>query len=134
MDLMALRDRYRKIEGDWQKRLDDLKQQNLKDVEVLGEKHKQAEALLVEAKDEIRNSILDAIEKERLKMEQLHTTDLENKERQHTQNLQKQKVLLEAETRHLEDQLSHQSELKAVLDKLQQKTVDVSEIVQSNLK
>ena len=134
MDLMALRDRYRKIEGDWQKRLDDLKQQNLKDIEVLGEKHKQAEALLVEAKDEIRNSILDAIEKERTKMEQLHTTDLENKERQHTQNLQKQKVLLEAETRHLEDQLSHQSELKAVLDKLQQKTVDVSEIVQSNLK
>lgn len=39
-----------------------------------------------------------------------------------------------AETKHLEEQLNHQAELKQVLDKLQQKTVDVSEIVQSNLK
>ena len=42
--------------------------------------------------------------------------------------------MLLAETKHLEEQLSHQSELKQVLDKLQQRTVDVSEIVQSNLK
>jgi len=67
-------------------------------------------------------------------MDDLHTADLDQKVKQHNLNLTEQKKLLLAETRHLEEQLSHQSELKSVLDKLQQRTVDVSEIVQSNLK
>ena len=67
-------------------------------------------------------------------MDDNHRLDLDHKEKQHAQNLQEQKKLLMTETRHLEEQLSHQSELKQVLDKLQQRTVDVSEIVQSNLK
>ena len=59
---------------------------------------------------------------------------MDHKEKQHTQNLAEQKKLLMAETKHLEEQLNHQSELKKVLDKLQQRTVDVGEIVQSNIR
>jgi len=43
VDFQALRDRHRKLEGDWQKRVDDTKQQNHGDYQKLLEKHKQAE-------------------------------------------------------------------------------------------
>jgi len=49
--LQALKDRYRKIEGDWQQRIDDNKAQNLSDFEKLMKKHKEAENLLNETKD-----------------------------------------------------------------------------------
>jgi len=90
--------------------------------------------MLVEGKDQIRDSIQDALDKERSKMDEIHKADLQHKETQHTLNLLEQKKLLEQETKHLEDQLGHQTELKSVLDKLQRRTVDVGEIVESNIK
>lgn len=76
-DLQGLKDRYRKIEGDWQKRIDDSKSQNLTDLEKLVKKHKEAETLLVENKDQIRNSIQETLDKERLRMDELHKVDLD---------------------------------------------------------
>ena len=84
----------------------------------LSEKHKQAEILLVEAKDSVRDSIQDAVNRERQKMEEMHKEDLAMKEKQHAENLIEQKKLLAQETKHLEDQLNHQNQLKSVLDKL----------------
>lgn len=104
------------------------------DVQTITEKHKQAELMLIETKDQVGDSIPEALEKERAKMEEMHRADLAQKEKQHLANLAEQKKLLEQETKHLEEQLAHQTELRAVLDKLQQRTVDISEIVQSNLK
>ena len=72
----------------------------------------------MDSKDNVRNSIQDSLDKERMKIEELHKLDLEHKEKQHSQNLLEQKKLLLTETKHLEEQLSHQSELKSVLDKL----------------
>ena len=128
-DLQALRERHRKLENDWQKRIDESKQESRDDHVKLQEKHKQAETMLIEGKDQIRDSIQDALDKERSKMDEIHKADLQHKETQHTLNLLEQKKLLEQETKHLEEQLGHQTELKSVLDKLQQRTVDVGEIV-----
>lgn len=59
--------------------------------------------MLIEAKDAVRDSIQTALDKERAKMDEIHKTDLAQKEKQHNQNLQEQKKLLEAETKHLEE-------------------------------
>lgn len=118
VDFQALRDRHRKLEGDWQRRIDDTKQQNHGDYQKLLEKHKQAESMLIEAKDAVRDSIQSSLDKERAKVDEIHKADLAQKEKQHNQNLLEQKKLLETETKHLEEQLGHQTELKAVLDKL----------------
>jgi len=95
MDLQALRDRHRKLEGDWQKRLDDTKLHDHDDVQRINEKHKQADLMLVDVKDRIRESIQEFIERERSKVEEMHKADLLQKERQHTSNLSEQKKLLE---------------------------------------
>jgi len=133
-DLQAQRDRHRRLEADWQRRLDDTKELFHQDLQTINEKHKQAEFMLTDAKDQVRDSIQDALARERAKMDEMHKADLFQKEKQHLANLAEQKKLLEQETRHLEEQLAHQTELRAVLDKLQQRTAGISEIVQSNLK
>ena len=74
--------------------------------------------MLIEAKDAVRDSIQSSLDKERAKVDEIHKADLAQKEKQHNQNLLEQKKLLETETKHLEEQLGHQTELKAVLDKL----------------
>jgi hypothetical protein len=51
-------------------------------------------------------------------MEEMLKEDLAMKEKQHAENLIEQKKLLAQETKHLEDQLNHQNQLKSVLDKL----------------
>lgn len=74
--------------------------------------------MLTSEKDDLTKSTPSAIEKERLKMEQLHNTDLEAKQRQHIDNMESLKRQLEGETRTLRDQLDQQHELKAVLEKV----------------
>ena len=59
--------------------------------------------MLVEAKDAVRDSIQTTLDKERAKVDEIHKVDLAQKEKQHNQNLQEQKKLLEAETKHLEE-------------------------------
>lgn len=90
-----MRERHRKIEAEWQKRIDDEKEQNRKDVDRIMEKHKLAENLLVNAKDAIRSSVQTSLQKERTRMEELRDADLKHKEKQHAANLVEQKKILE---------------------------------------
>lgn len=94
-DLQALRERHRKLEADWQRRIDESKQENREDQIKLQEKHKQAESMLIEGKDQVRDSVQDALDRERSKMDEIHKADLQHKETQHTLNLLEQKKLLE---------------------------------------
>jgi len=106
-EMVSIKDRSRKIEAEWMQRIDDTKRQNQLDFEKLIEKHTQASTLLVDQKDAIRNSIQDTLDKERMKLDEIHRLDLEHKDRQHSQNLIEQKKLLVTETKHLEEQLNH---------------------------
>ena len=90
--------------------------------------------MLVEAKDALRDGISAAVAREQERARELHESDLAERARQHALNLEDQKKHLQAETDNLADQLKQQSELKDVLDKLQQKTMAVQEVVQTNLK
>ena len=74
--------------------------------------------MLIGLKDKIRDSIQEAVDNERKKVEDMHKSDLAAKGKQHAANLIEQRKLLDQETKHLEAQLAHQTELRAVLDKL----------------
>lgn len=50
-DLHMLQDRHRRIEAEWQKRIDDARTQNHRDLEKLQDRHKQAENITTEQKD-----------------------------------------------------------------------------------
>jgi hypothetical protein len=67
-------------------------------------------------------------------MEVHHQAELESKQRQHQNHVELQKRQLERETLHLEDQLRQQQELKEALEKLQQRTIDITEFVEGGLK
>ena len=105
-DYLAMRERYRKLEADWQRRADVLKEQNHQDQQSMEEKHRQAEHMLLEGKDKIRDSIQESVENERKRVQDLHQADLEQKQVQHEKNLQEQKKLLEQDVSLLEQQLS----------------------------
>lgn len=57
-------------------------------------------------KDKITGSLQDTLDKESQKMEKLHETDLTNKEKVHSENLESIKAQLEKETVTLESQLN----------------------------
>lgn len=105
-DWMNKRERYRKLEADWLRRVDEAKEQNHKDLQTMEEKHRSAELVLIEMKDKIRDSVQESVENERRRMAEIHQADLEQKQRQHDRNLQEQKKLLEQDVGLLEEQLS----------------------------
>lgn len=82
-ELQAAQDRRRKLEKDWQKRIDDRKIQNHDDTKKMEEKHKQTLNLIIEHKDHLRDSIQDALDKGRVKMDEMSKIDLEAMEKQH---------------------------------------------------
>jgi len=67
-------------------------------------------------KDKIMGSLAETLQKETDKMESLHKTDLENKEKTHTENTGTIKLQLSKETQNLESQVSQQNELREILD------------------
>lgn len=103
---MNTRERYRRLEADWLRRVDEAKEQNHKDLQTMEEKHRQAELVLIESRDKIRDSVQESVENERKRMTEIHKADLEQKQRQHERNLDEQKKLLEQDVSHLEEQLS----------------------------
>lgn len=66
-----MQERRRKLEKDWQRRIDEQKNQNQEDLKQCNEKHKQANAILIQMKDSIRDSIKDHLEKGREKIEEM---------------------------------------------------------------
>lgn len=65
--------------------------------------YKETIDLIGSEKEKILGSLHEAIERERQKLEQLHTADLEQKERIFEQNLQSLKEQMRKETQALED-------------------------------
>lgn len=90
--------------------------------------------MLGKEKDKIMGTLHEAVEREHLKMEQLHKADLDAKDRLHQENLYSLKAQFEKETQTLEGQLDQQHELRAILERVQKRTVDIAEIVQSSLR
>ena len=62
--------------------------------------------MLSKEKDKITGSLQETLEKETKKMDQLHQTDLENKEKVHNEGLATIKTQLAKETTTLESQLT----------------------------
>ena len=90
--------------------------------------------MLISEKQKTMEAHQEAIERERVKMSVHHQAELESKERQHQIHLEQQKKQLERETNHLEEQLKQQQELRDALDRVQQRTIDLTEFVEGGLK
>eukprot|EP00347_Sterkiella_histriomuscorum_P011090 403373790 len=133
-ELRAERLKTKKQQLDADSSQEDLKEKNKKDLESIEESQKLTLDLLLQEKEKTMETLQEAIAREKQKMEVLHQADLESKERQHQNQLEQQRRQLEKETLHLEEQLSQQQELKEALEKVQQRTVDLSDLVQSGLK
>ncbi|CDW87188.1 UNKNOWN [Stylonychia lemnae] len=133
-ELKGEREKSKKQEDDLQKQLDEFKDKLKKDLDSIEESQKLTLDLILQEKEKTMETLQEAIAREKQKMEVLHQADLESKERQHQNQLEQQKRQLEKETSHLEEQLQQQQELHEALDKVQQRTENLSELVQAGLK
>ena len=90
--------------------------------------------MLNKEKDKIMGTLQESLEKENTKMESMHQGDLANKEKIYKENVESLKVQLTKETTNLESQVSQQNELREILESVQKRTVDITEIVESSLR
>ena len=63
------------------------------------------------------------------KLDQIFKSSIQQHKRQHEETCQMVKTQLQTDRQALESQLSQQSELKTVLEKVQKRTVEISEVV-----
>lgn len=68
------------------------------------------------------------------KLETIYKAAVEQQQRQHEETMAILKASLLKEKKAIEEQLSSQSSLKMVLERVQKRTVEISEVVSSSLK
>ena len=93
-----------------------MKEKNQKELDSVEQSYKETIDLIGAEKEKIVSSVQDAIDRERAKMEQMHTVDLEQKEKLFEQNLSQLKEQMRKESAGLEDQLSQQQEFRRIID------------------
>lgn len=111
-----------------------LKEKHQKELDSVEQSYRETIDLLGGEKEKILGSIHESIERERQKNDQMHISDLEQKERIFEQNLQGLKEQMRKEMQALEDQLTQQQEFRRLIEQVQKQTSQITEIVQSNLR
>jgi len=133
-ELKRERERLAKLEDQFQRDMDQLKEQHAAELGRVEEGHRQTLDMLKDEKDKVNGTLQETLIKETQKMEQLHEEDLRNKERLNAESIAAIKTQLSKESSNLESQLSQQNELREILEAVQKRTNDITEIVESSLR
>ena len=91
--------------------------------------------LLIAENDKIMStSLTEAIQIEANKIGNIHKAEIDQKQKLYDEQVFQIKQSLLKETQQLEEQLKSQTEMKQMLERVQQRTVEVGDIVQNSLK
>jgi hypothetical protein len=105
------------------------------EIKLIEKSQKQQVDLITAENDKILSATLhEQISSETQKLETIFKSALQSQQRQHEETLAIMKSNMKKETSALEEQLRSQNEMKQVLDRVQKRTVEISEVVASSLK
>ena len=105
------------------------------EVKLIDKSHKQQVDLITVENDKILSAALqEQIATETQKLETIFKSALQAQQRQHEETLAIMKSNMKKETAALEEQLRSQNEMKSVLERVQKRTIEISEVVASSLK